>query len=717
MLALKKNIPIIAILLLNLIGAGGYLWYYIQTNITAEIEICSKKKCVLILNTPLNSVIKIDVQPDETIKIPKRPLKSIYYNINGEPKLLELKESKQGFYRAEGIIIIIKDKDIKNLIDLFYFLIAMKYHYPLIIINLLLLIWLFYLKRDIIRKYIYKLKIIVFQFVIENKPSKEEILQYKINDIISRTVFRFLIIISLIYIVSLFIGLGNDNIDQISTERIRALTTLEMKLSGNYITPTVNGEYYYNKPPLFNYLLLPFVDSKYNLEFKLRSVTVFTIILLGILVFFIAKSQFDKKKSLFVTLLFLTSATLYLGYSKTLTLEPFFAILLLLGFYTNYKLAEKNRYLLMFILGYTIAAFAFLTKGVPALYFQAVSIIATGFVFKSYRKIFSFYHLVGILCFILITGAYFWLYSFKNDPLLYLRQLFIGEPTLQLDITFSQRLSYIFSFAGRSIIAYSPIFLLIPLILLKKNLYFLVKDRFNLYSLFIIFFICLSFVFGNFQPHYILCISPFVVILIVKFIHLFPSLSLKQKSYIFSFTTLAILLEIILHRKLFDYFSISYKIYAFLSILIFFMLLMILVFSKKFIPVFLCFMFIFIVLRFTYLNPAVSSFYPKEYNTVKKDAERIIGNVDKSGLKIFPKDVEINHATIFYLTHYYKKIIYTTNECIDTSCFYLTTADKLPKDLTVFDSLGQRYQFRPGEYNKIHAVNNQLFLFKPISVN
>lgn len=128
-------------------------------------------------------------------------------------------------------------------------------------------------------------------------------------------------------------------------------------------------------------------------------------------------------------------------------------------------------------------------------------------------------------------------------------------------------------------------------------------------------------------------------------------------------------------------------------------------------------MFIFIVLRFTYLNPAVSSFYPKEYNTVKKDAERIIGKVDKSGLKIFPKDVEINHATIFYLTHYYKKIIYTTNECIDTSCFYLTTADKLPKDLTVFDSLGQRYQFRPGESNKIHAVNNQLFLFKPISVN
>ena len=39
----------------------------------------------------------------------------------------------------------------------------------------------------------------------------------------------------------------------IDDEGIRSLVALEMKLSGNYITPTLNGEFYYNKPPLYNW--------------------------------------------------------------------------------------------------------------------------------------------------------------------------------------------------------------------------------------------------------------------------------------------------------------------------------------------------------------------------------------------------------------------------------------------------------------------------------
>jgi len=42
----------------------------------------------------------------------------------------------------------------------------------------------------------------------------------------------------------------------IDDEGIRTLVALEMKLSGNYITPTLHGEFYYNKPPLFNWILL-----------------------------------------------------------------------------------------------------------------------------------------------------------------------------------------------------------------------------------------------------------------------------------------------------------------------------------------------------------------------------------------------------------------------------------------------------------------------------
>ena len=44
----------------------------------------------------------------------------------------------------------------------------------------------------------------------------------------------------------------------IADEPIRALVALELKLTGNPFVATLQGEYYFNKPPLFNWLLLGF---------------------------------------------------------------------------------------------------------------------------------------------------------------------------------------------------------------------------------------------------------------------------------------------------------------------------------------------------------------------------------------------------------------------------------------------------------------------------
>ena len=52
--------------------------------------------------------------------------------------------------------------------------------------------------------------------------------------------------------------LNIDLMPLISDEPTRAIVTLEMILFGNYITPTINGEFSYNKPPLFTLLLAGF---------------------------------------------------------------------------------------------------------------------------------------------------------------------------------------------------------------------------------------------------------------------------------------------------------------------------------------------------------------------------------------------------------------------------------------------------------------------------
>ena len=50
-----------------------------------------------------------------------------------------------------------------------------------------------------------------------------------------------------------FINLGL--LPLFADEPTRANVALEMILSGNYSVPTIGGEYYYNKPPFYNWIL------------------------------------------------------------------------------------------------------------------------------------------------------------------------------------------------------------------------------------------------------------------------------------------------------------------------------------------------------------------------------------------------------------------------------------------------------------------------------
>ena len=63
---------------------------------------------------------------------------------------------------------------------------------------------------------------------------------------------------------ALLINLGlMTNIDD---ESIRSLVAMEMLLSGNFVVPTLNGEVYLNKPPLFNWILLVWFKVFGNFE-------------------------------------------------------------------------------------------------------------------------------------------------------------------------------------------------------------------------------------------------------------------------------------------------------------------------------------------------------------------------------------------------------------------------------------------------------------------
>ena len=59
-----------------------------------------------------------------------------------------------------------------------------------------------------------------------------------------------------LFLISYLSHLGVLPLDIRTDEARRALVSLEMMLSGDYITPTLNGELYLNKPPLYNWIMV-----------------------------------------------------------------------------------------------------------------------------------------------------------------------------------------------------------------------------------------------------------------------------------------------------------------------------------------------------------------------------------------------------------------------------------------------------------------------------
>jgi 4-amino-4-deoxy-L-arabinose transferase-like glycosyltransferase len=571
-----------------------------------------------------------------------------------------------------------------------------------------MLLLLLYINQKQIKQ---RVKIFVFSLsrqIIKNRISDKDFTYPKRYN--SKIYLILFLVLFGSLIASLIVKISTEEIDQISTERIRALVSLEMKYSNNYITPTINGEYYYNKPPLFNIMLLPFVDSEHNPEFKLRMVTVISFILLSILVFWGAKSLMSVNFALLASLLFAISA---FSCSDHLSLDPVFSFFVVLGFLINYILAKKEKYWLMFILSYLATAIAFLIKGVPALWFQMVSLISIAVVFKTYRTLFSIKHLTGIAVLISIVGTFFFIYSKHNSVIPYLDQLFIGESSVQLNEQSGNKLFHLLSFVGKSILSYVPVMLMFPILLLKRNRYHLLKDPFNFYVIIVTLLSSVVFVFGVFHNHYLLPIIPLLTILVVRFLPTLHSIQIRQKIFLFLFVFIAIIPEVLI--ELFypgtGFYSTPYLLYFILGILS--ITLIICISSKHY---FNTLMLVFAsIISITFIVQVIQRNKDNSFR-VKKDAARIISTINQSKLYIYPSEVEINHASIYYLSYYYKDIIRRSDSIISPN-YYLTTKEYVPTNVTVIDSISQKQQYRYSEDRKSFATNNKLYLFAKIDYN
>ncbi|WP_423149167.1 ArnT family glycosyltransferase [Rubrolithibacter danxiaensis] len=202
-------------------------------------------------------------------------------------------------------------------------------------------------------------------------------------------------------------------------EPTRANVALEMILSKNYAVPTIAGEYYYNKPPLYNWILASFYLLTNNFsEFVTRLPALVPLFLFAITIFYSVKYFLkDTRIAALSGILFMVNGRMLFYDSMLGHIDIFYSWLTFLSFMSIFYFYERKQWFLLFLVSYLITAFTFLAKGLPSIVFQGFTILTLLVYTKNFKKLFSWQHILcGLLCLVII-GAYFLNYSRYNPDL------------------------------------------------------------------------------------------------------------------------------------------------------------------------------------------------------------------------------------------------------------------------------------------------------------
>lgn len=213
---------------------------------------------------------------------------------------------------------------------------------------------------------------------------------------------------------ALLINLGE--LAFIDDEGIRALVALEMKLSGNFITPTMHGDYYYNKPPLWNWILLLFFEiaGKAN-EFTARIPTVLCLLGYAATIYYFFRKHYSQEVAFLNAFFFITCGRVLFWDSMLALIDICFSWMAFTAFMVVYHQFQKENWLKLFLFSYLLTAAGFLMKGLPSVVFQGTTLLVYFAYRRQFRRLFSWQHVLGGLAFLLIVGGYYLIYHQYNN--------------------------------------------------------------------------------------------------------------------------------------------------------------------------------------------------------------------------------------------------------------------------------------------------------------
>ena len=214
--------------------------------------------------------------------------------------------------------------------------------------------------------------------------------------------------------IAFFLNLG---IHPLSLEEPRrALIALEMYYNHNLWVPTEFGEYYYKKPPFYNWLILGSYQLFGVSEFSTRFFSTISHFLVGWLGYRMGTRYVDRTFGVFTAMLYMVSVDILFYFSLVGgEIDLFYSLVTFAGFLALFHFYKEEKYVALFVSTYFLGAIGTLTKGLPSVAFLGISLLVFFIYQKDFRRLFSFPHLLGMLTYLFIVGGYLWSYSRFNS--------------------------------------------------------------------------------------------------------------------------------------------------------------------------------------------------------------------------------------------------------------------------------------------------------------
>jgi 4-amino-4-deoxy-L-arabinose transferase-like glycosyltransferase len=195
----------------------------------------------------------------------------------------------------------------------------------------------------------------------------------------------------------------------------------EMVVSGDYITPRLNGVAFLDKPALYYWLQASAIHLFGLKEWALRFwPAVFGI--LGCLVTYAAGHSLFNRRTALIAATMLATSPLYYGAAHYANLDLEVAVLIsnsLLFFLLGVHHSKTRWRTPLLLMAYIFAALAFLTKGLIGLVFPAAIIGAWIFILNRWQLLTKIHLFSGLIIFFMLAAPWYYLVQKANPEFLH----------------------------------------------------------------------------------------------------------------------------------------------------------------------------------------------------------------------------------------------------------------------------------------------------------